>query len=111
MDALSAAVVVFLFRYFGVFEIGFASALIVMNVFSPIFDEICESVLHVYRHRDAVEGSLKTDIKNFIAKKKAEKKSSAEISEVLIAEEVSEETQEIDLSEASEENEKEEAVR
>lgn len=111
LDALSAAVVVFLFRYFGGFEIGFASALIVMNVFSPIFDEICESVLHVYRHRDAVEGSLKTDIKNFIAKKKAEKKSSAEISEVLIAEEVSEEPGEIDLSEAFEENEKEEAVR
>ena len=38
---------------------GFASALIVMNVFSPIFDAICESVLHIYRHKGALLDSFK----------------------------------------------------
>lgn len=129
MAAISSAVVVFLFRYFGGFEIGFASALIVMNVFSPIFDEICESVLHVYRHKDAVAASIKIDIKNILKKKEepseevAEKEeTAAEVPEVSLVEETAEEVleeteiseeqpEEIDLSVSSEENEKEEAVR
>ena len=40
---------------------GFASALIVMNVFSPIFDAICESVLHIYRHKGAILASFKKE--------------------------------------------------
>lgn len=70
MAGVSSAIVVFLFRYFGEFEMGFASALIIMNVFSPIFDEICESVLHVYRHRESLAASFRN-------KKKAEKVSSS----------------------------------
>ena len=61
LAGISSAVVVFLFRYFGEFEMGFASALIVMNVFSPIFDAICESVLHIYRHKGAILASFKKE--------------------------------------------------
>ena len=61
LAGISSAVVVFLFRYFGEFEIGFASALILMNVFSPVFDEICEEVLHVLRHKDSVFEGFKKD--------------------------------------------------
>ena len=60
LAGISSAVVVFLFRYFGEFEMGFASALIVMNVFSPIFDALCENVLHIYRHKgDLFESFVK----------------------------------------------------
>ncbi len=130
LAAVSSAVAVFLFHYFGSFEIGFASALIVMNVFSPVYDEICESVLHVYRHKGTLLESFKADAKHFIAKKEEEKPveeiSAEEIIEVSIekdsAETVSEkneipeeaedeQTEEIDLSVSSEENEKEEAVK
>ena len=69
MAGVSSAIVVFLFRYFGKFEMGFASALILMNVFSPIFDSVCENVLHVVRHTDDISASLKAEI----AAKKAKK--------------------------------------
>ncbi len=69
MAGVSSAIVVFLFRYFGKFEMGFASALILMNVFSPIFDSVCENVLHVIRHTDDISASLKAEI----AAKKAKK--------------------------------------
>lgn len=59
LAGISSAIVVFLFRYFGKFEMGFASALIVMNVFSPIFDSLCENVLHVYRHKDSIIASFR----------------------------------------------------
>ena len=49
---------------------GFASALIVMNVFSPLFDSVCENVLHVFRHKDTIVLSFKNDFK----KKKDEPK-------------------------------------
>ncbi len=54
LSAVSAAVAVFLFRYFGGFEMGFASALILMNVFSPLFDELCEKILRIHRRGDSV---------------------------------------------------------
>ncbi|MBR2041314.1 MAG: RnfABCDGE type electron transport complex subunit D [Oscillospiraceae bacterium] len=54
LAGITSAAAVFLFRYFGGFEMGFASALIVMNVFSPVFDRICEDILHVYRHKDSL---------------------------------------------------------
>lgn len=101
MAGVSSAFVVFLFRYFGEFEMGFASALIVMNVFSPIFDAVCENVLHVYRHKEALLDSFK--------KKKEEP-------EVSVFEEktASEETTEIQKEEETEisenETEHEEAV-
>lgn len=46
-----------LFRYFGGLEAGFVYALIVMNVFSPLFDRLCESFLHIYRHRDKLKAA------------------------------------------------------
>ena len=70
MAGISSAVVVFLFRYFGGLEMGFANALILMNVFSPVFDEICESVLHLYRHKEAI-GFTAADL---LPKKKTETK-------------------------------------
>lgn len=121
MAAVSSAVAVFLFRYFGGFEIGFTSAIIVMNVFSPVFDEICESVLHVYRHKDSVAASVLEDAKRIFSKKEepvvkaAEKEETVEVS---LSGEIPEEEaenipeaqpEEIDLSEAS--GEKEEAVK
>lgn len=124
MAAVSSAVVVFLFRYFGGFEIGFASALIVMNVFSPVFDEICENVLHVYRHKEAVAASIKADAKHLMAKKEKEpvvrviekEEIPEETIEVYLDSEIPEEIpeeqpEEIDLSASSEENKEEEAVR
>lgn len=59
LAGIASAVAVLLFRYFGGFEMGFASALIIMNVFSPIFDAICENVLHVYRHKEVFAASVK----------------------------------------------------
>lgn len=61
MAGIATGIAVFLFRYFGEFEMGFASALILMNVFSPVFDGVCESVLHVYRHRDSLMRSFKAE--------------------------------------------------
>ncbi len=99
MAGVSSAVVVFLFRYFGGFEMGFASALIVMNVFSPMFDGICEEILHVYRHKDTLIKAVKTESEKTEKKekspvvrilKKAEKKE--EIPEEIPAEIPAEET-------------------
>ena len=98
MAGVSSAIVVFLFRYFGKFEMGFASALILMNVFSPIFDSICEEVLHVIRHGDSVFDSVKAEINA----KKAEKAVSQKTEET----EITEETEVTEITEASEEDEK-----
>ncbi len=122
MAGISSAVVVFLFRYFGGFEMGFASALIVMNVFSPLFDAACENVLHVLRHRDAIVSTFRADLvrkkttKEPVVKiiEKSEEKVSenAVVSEITFTEEnieneeipeIAEETiEEIDLSEKEE---------
>ncbi|MBP1575750.1 MAG: RnfABCDGE type electron transport complex subunit D [Oscillospiraceae bacterium] len=122
MAGISSAIVVFLFRYFGGFEMGFASALIVMNVFSPIYDAICESVLHVSRHKESFVASIKEETKLRKNKKEEEKpvirviekaKEPEELPEIK-TEEISEEEilpekepEEIDLSENSEEKEEE----
>ncbi|MBQ5322936.1 MAG: RnfABCDGE type electron transport complex subunit D [Oscillospiraceae bacterium] len=122
MAGISSAIVVFLFRYFGGFEMGFASALIVMNVFSPIYDAICESVLHVSRHKETFVASIKEETKLRKNKKEEEKpvirviekaKEPEELPEIK-TEEISEEEilpekepGEIDLSENSEEKEEE----
>lgn len=118
MAGISSAVVVFLFRYFGGFEMGFASALIVMNVFSPLFDSVCENVLHVFRHKDTLVLSFKNDFKKkkdepkpvmTVDEKAEEIPSEVSGSDEIVAEEVpsSEEEfspdEEIDLS-AKEEN-------
>lgn len=66
-----AGIVVFLFGYFGGFEDGFVYALIVLNVFTPVFDTICENTLHLYRNRDRLVESIESDIKNVAAKKPA----------------------------------------
>lgn len=58
MSGALSALVVFLFRYFGGFELGFANALIVMNVFSPIFDTISENIYRLYRHKEKMFSSL-----------------------------------------------------
>ena len=97
MAGISSAFVVFLFRYFGGFEMGFASALIVMNVFSPVFDEICESVLHVLRHGESIFASFKADKKQ----KNEEAKTEPEVLPEEKAEEITE------VSEVSEEEEQE----
>ena len=126
MAGVSSAIVVFLFRYFGKFEMGFASALILMNVFSPIFDSVCENVLHVLRHTDDISASIKAEIAAKKAKKtvsepvvrpvkKTEEPKEAEAVEASeeIAEieaiEVSEEVLEAE-NETTEETEKEEAL-
>ena len=69
LSGIAAGIAVFLFRYFGEFEMGFASALILMNVFSPLFDDACEGILRVYRHRDSVIRSFRAEIE----RRKAEK--------------------------------------
>ena len=118
MGGITSAAAVFLFRYFGGFEMGFASALIIMNVFSPIFDGMCEEVLHIYRHKDAL-------IKFFKAKKEsapAEKAEPAPVVRVIekpaeapaeeSAEEPAEEAPiEVDLSAPDENAQEEEAVQ
>lgn len=122
MAGISSAIVVFLFRYFGGFEMGFASALIVMNVFSPIYDAICENVLHVSRHKETFVASIKEETKLRKNKKEEEKpvirviekaEEPEELPEIK-TEEISEEeilpekeSEEIDLSENSEEKEEE----
>ena len=116
MAGITSALVVFLFRYFGGFEIGFASALIVMNVFSPIFDGICENVLHVLRHKDSIVASFELDLKNILSKKEKEEQKE-EVSEKQEEQPEPEETVseeeivEVDLSKEEEEPEEEEAVQ
>ena len=116
MAGITSALVVFLFRYFGGIEIGFASALIVMNVFSPIFDEICENVLHVLRHKDSIVASFELDLKNILSKKEKEEQKE-EVSEKQEEQPETEETVseeeivEVDLSKEEEEPEEEEAVQ
>ena len=108
MAGVSSAIVVFLFRYFGKFEMGFASALILMNVFSPIFDSVCENVLHVLRHTDNISASVKAEIESRKASKKAAEpvvrpvKKTEEPEKAEIAE-ASEEIEEIEVTEVSEE--------
>lgn len=111
MAAVSSAIAVFLFRYFGEFEIGFASALIVMNVFSPVFDAVCEDVLHVYRHKESLMAFFKKEKnsgKDPLEKVKTEEKPVVRVISKDEAEktEVSEETPEVSVNE----NEKEEAL-
>lgn len=50
MYGAASGAVVMLFRYFGGFEDGFVFALILMNVFAPLFDRVCENILHQIRH-------------------------------------------------------------
>lgn len=130
MAGISSAVVIFLFRYFGEFEMGFANALILMNVFSPVFDGICENILHVYRHKNEIVKSFKDEKERREAKKSLEKpvvrvlkKEEKEASEATVPEEafsVSEAeeaenaggiAEEIDLSAETERSEEEEAVQ
>ncbi|MBR5872182.1 MAG: RnfABCDGE type electron transport complex subunit D [Oscillospiraceae bacterium] len=56
---ITSAIAVFLFRYFGEFEMGLCSALIVMNVFSPVYDGLCEELLRVYRHKESFASAFK----------------------------------------------------
>ncbi len=127
----ASAVAVFLFRYFGGFEMGFASALIVMNVFSPVFDGICEEILRVYRHKGSLIKALREKKDELLSKKeKADEKPAGipaeeevaevdlgETSEETIPEEnenesaEAEETEEETALEETEESEKEEAVQ
>ena len=116
MAGITSALAVFLFRYFGGFEIGFASALIVMNVFSPIFDGICENVLHVLRHKDSIVASFELDLKNILSKKEKEEQkeevSGKQEEQPETEETVSEEEiVEVDLSKEEKEPEEEEAVQ
>ena len=54
-----SGIVVMLFRIFGGFEDGFVFALIIMNVFAPMFDSVCEEFLHIWRHKEIVLASIK----------------------------------------------------
>lgn len=63
--AVVAGVAVMLFRYFGGLEAGFAYALIVINVFAPLFDKLCESALHVLRHSDKLLAAYETKMVKF----------------------------------------------
>lgn len=63
----AAGIVVFLFGHFGGFEDGFVYALIIMNVFTPVFDTVCENALHLYRNKDKLKESIESDIKNAAA--------------------------------------------
>lgn len=69
MYSAAAGIVVFLFVHFGGFEDCFVYALIIMNVFAPIFDLICENVLHIYRNKDKLEAAVGGDIKKLSAKR------------------------------------------
>lgn len=57
--ATISAIVVFFFHRFGGFEDGFVFALIIMNVFSPIIDVFCETVMHAYRQRNVSKVVIK----------------------------------------------------
>ena len=108
LAGISSAIVVFLFRYFGEFEIGFASALIVMNVFSPVFDTVCENILHAFRHKDSIIATFKSDRGS---KKLSDNQDikAEEIKEEPVSEDEQEENaeviEEIDLSEKEESGE------
>lgn len=106
-----SAVVIYLFRVVGGFEDGFVFALIILNVFAPVFDMICEDFLHIYRHRDILFADLdrdrkdwKTAVKNafsakaFDRRKKKSKENSVTVSET---EPVAEETEEKEEKEAA----------
>lgn len=69
MYSAVAGIVVFLFVHFGGFEDCFVYALIIMNVFAPIFDLICENVLHIYRNRAKLEAAVEGDIKKISFKR------------------------------------------
>lgn len=60
-----SAILVYLFRAVGGFEDGFVFALIIMNVFTPVFDAVCENFLHIYRHRDILFADLDRDRKDW----------------------------------------------
>lgn len=83
LAGITSAVAVFLFRYFGGFEMGFASALIVMNVFSPVFDEICEEILRIYRHKGSLIKAFKNKKAEISAKKETAENSAAVTEETL----------------------------
>ena len=53
----------FLFGHFGGFEDGFVYAIIIMNVFTPVFDTVCENALHLYRNKEKLKESIESDIK------------------------------------------------
>lgn len=57
--AAASAITVFLFHRFGGFEDGFVFALIIMNVFSPLIDLLCENVMHAYRLKNVTKIVLK----------------------------------------------------
>ena len=111
MAGITSAVAVFLFRYFGELEMGFANALILMNVFSPLFDTACEKILRVYRNKELLLKKLEG--------KKAEpkeepkpvvrvlEKKEAVVRETVPALEVTDDAVEIDLSAADEAPEEE----
>ncbi len=61
--SMAAGIIVFLFGHFGGFEDGFVYALIIMNVFTPVFDTVCENVLHLYRNKEKLKESIESDIK------------------------------------------------
>ena len=118
LAGISSAIVVFLFRYFGEFEMGFASALILMNVFSPIFDAVCEDFLHVYRHKGELFASLKAYKEQLKKKKQAEVPANvaepAEETAEVTAEEIeapAEEQEALEEIDLSEETKEEEAVK
>ena len=132
LAGISSAVVVFLFRYFGGLEMGFANALILMNVFSPVFDRVCEDFLHVYRHKESLLSSFKKAEPEEKHEDKEEKKPLVRVIEKAEAEtqpgeertpaifftetseedeEILEEEEEINLSEDAEEIKEEEAVK
>jgi len=60
----TSGAVVMLFRYFGGFEDGFVFALILMNVFAPLFDRVCENVLHKIRHGTLLPKNLAPGAEN-----------------------------------------------
>ncbi len=104
MAGITSAVAAFLFRYFGELEMGFAYALIIMNVFSPLFDEICEEILHVLRRggklkkvffekkpKEKTEKEEKLPFVRVLKKKKAEETVAEVTEESTEAEEISEE--------------------
>lgn len=60
-----AGITAVLFRYFGGLEGGFVYALIVINVFAPLFDKLCESALHVLRHSDKLLSAYEARVERF----------------------------------------------
>ena len=61
--SMAAGIIVFLFGHFGGFEDGFVYAIIIMNVFTPVFDTVCENALHLYRNKEKLKESIESDIK------------------------------------------------